>query len=96
MHLSALSRARSAVDMLVKDVKKKAEQEELEKVNLGDAELSNILHLKYLGVMQSIDGHSLIAVNHRTAISWSLYADLKRLLTASRLPKGLRLRLLDA
>ncbi len=61
-----------------------------------DAELSNALHFKYLGVMTSSDGDSLVAVNHRIAIAWSRYADLKRLLTASRLPKGLRLGLLNA
>ncbi len=31
---------------------------------------------------------------HRIAIAWSRYAHLKRILTASRLPKVLRLRLL--
>ncbi len=50
------------------EAKKKAEQEELEKVKLGDLELSNVLHFKYLGVMQSSDGDSLVAFNHRIAI----------------------------
>ncbi len=46
--------------------------------------------------MQSSDGDPLVAVNHRIAIAWSRYTHLKRILTASRLPKGLRLRLLNA
>ncbi len=62
----------------MKEVKNTAELEEFEKVNLGDAELSNVLHFKYLGVIQSSDGDSLVAVNHRIAIAWSRYAELKR------------------
>ncbi len=62
------SRAGSAADRPGKEAKKKAEQEELEKVKLGDAELSSVLHFKHLGVMQSSDGGPLVAVNHRIAI----------------------------
>ncbi len=81
---------------MVKEAQKKAVQEVIEKVKLGDAELEIVLHFKYLGVMQSRDSDPLVAVNHRIAVAWSRYADLKRLPTASRLPKGLRLRLLHA
>ncbi len=61
------SRAGYAAHRLVKEAKKKAEQEELEKVKLGNAELSNVLHFKDLGIMQSSDGDPLVAVNHRIA-----------------------------
>ncbi len=67
---STSSRAGSPADRVMKEVKKKAEHEELKKVNLGDAEPSNVLHLKYIGVVQSIDDYSLVAVNHRIAIAW--------------------------
>ncbi len=40
--------------------------------------------------LHSSDSVLLVAVNHRIAIAWSRYADLKRLLTDSRLQKGLR------
>ncbi len=57
----APSRAGSAADRLVKEVKKRrAEQEELEQVKFRDAELSRVLHFKYLGVMQSSDGDPLL------------------------------------
>ncbi len=56
----------------------------------------NVLHFKYLGVMQSSDGDPLFAVNHPIVIAWSRYADLKRLLTAQDYQKGLCLRLLNA
>ncbi len=46
--------------------------------------------------MQSSDVVSLVAVNHRIAIAWFRCADLKRLPTASRLSKGLRLRVSNA
>ncbi len=59
------SRAGSVAGKLVKEAKKNAEQEELEKVKLGQAELANILHLEYLGVMQSSDIDLLVAVYHR-------------------------------
>ncbi len=48
-------RARSEPDRLLKEAKKKAEQEELEEFKLGDVEFANVLHFKYLGVMQSSD-----------------------------------------
>ncbi len=64
-----LSRAESAVDRQLKEAKKKAEQEELEKVKLGDAELSNFLQFKYQGVMQSSDGAPIVAINHRISIA---------------------------
>ncbi len=40
------------VDRLVNEAKKKADQEELEKVELGNEELGNVLHCKYLSVMR--------------------------------------------
>ncbi len=46
--------------------------------------------------MQSSDGNLLVAVNHLIAIAWSRYTHLELILTASRLPKGLYLRLLNA
>ncbi len=61
----AASRAGSAADQLVKAAKRKAAQEELNSVRLGEEDLSNTLHFKYLGVMQSGDGDPLAPVNHR-------------------------------
>ncbi len=55
----AASRAGSIADKLVKEANKKAAQEELETVRLGEADLSTTLHFKYLGVMQSGDGDPL-------------------------------------
>ncbi len=52
----------------VKEAKKKAEQEELEKVKFGDPELPNVQLFKYVGVMHSSDGDSLVAVNHRNSL----------------------------
>ncbi len=67
----------------------------LEQIKLGDTKLAKFLHFKYLVVIQSSAGDLLVAVNHRIFIAWSGYTDLQRLLTASRLPKGLRLHLLN-
>ncbi len=49
----AASRAGSVADKLVKAAKRKAAQEQLDNVRLGEEDLSNTLHFKYLGVMQS-------------------------------------------
>ncbi len=46
--------------------------------------------------MQSGDGDQLVPVNHRMEIAWSRYINLKRILTSSRLPISLRLRLPQA
>ncbi len=35
-------------------------------------------------------------VNHRIPVSWNRYRNLKRVLTSTRLPQGLRLRLSGA
>ncbi len=56
---NAASRAGSHADKLVKEAKRKAAQAHLEEVRLGEEDLSNILHFKYLGVVQSGDGISL-------------------------------------
>ncbi len=58
----APSRERSAVDRLVKSMKKEAAQDNLNHAKLGDEELSNTLQFKYLGVMQAADGDPLAPV----------------------------------
>ncbi len=49
---NAASRAGHIVDNLVKEGKRKAVQEELEQVRLGEKELSSTLHFQHFGVMQ--------------------------------------------
>ncbi len=87
------SRAGSVADKLVKEAKRKAAQEQLENVRLGDEDLSNTLQFKYLGVMQSGDGDSLTPVNHRITKAWTSFRNLKRVLTDTKLRTSLRLRL---
>ncbi len=64
-------------------------------VGFGNEGLSNVVHFRYLGSMQSSEGDSLFAINYRIAIAWSRNGDRQRFMTASRLPKVLRLRLLN-
>ncbi len=89
----AASRAGSAAD---NESKRKALQKEYEKVKLGDEDLANLLHFKYLGVMQSGNGDPLVPVNRRVMTAWSLFRNLKRVLTEGRLSTTLRLRLFSA
>ncbi len=58
--------------------KRKATQENLEHVRLGEEDLSNTLHFKYLGVVQSEDGDPLVSVEHRIIIACSRFRDLKK------------------
>ncbi len=69
-------------------------REELEKVRLGNEELKDVLLFKYLGLLQSGGGETLIPVNHRIEIAWSRYTNFRRILTSPGLPRSLRLRLL--
>ncbi len=55
-HQDEASRSGSVADRLVKQTKRKAPQERSERVKIGDEELTNVLHFKYLRVMQSGDG----------------------------------------
>ncbi len=71
------TRAVSAAEKIVKESKRKAAQEELEKVRLEQEDLQKVLHLKYLGIMQSGDGDPIVPVDHRMTISWTRFRDLK-------------------
>ncbi len=85
----APSRKGPAAHRLVKEAERNAAQKELDRVKLGEEELEkNVLHFKYLGVMYSGDGDSLVVVNHREAIARSRYAVPKQTLTPSRMPKA--------
>ncbi len=58
------SRARSATDKIVNEPKRKAAQEERQKIRIEEAFLQNILHFEYLAVMQSGDGDPMAPVDH--------------------------------
>ncbi len=77
-------------------MKKEAAQDNLNHAKLGDEELSNTLPFKYLGVMQAADGDLLAPVFHCVEIVWSRFRNLRYILTASKVPKSLRLRLFQA
>ncbi len=68
--------------------KRAAAQVEFENITLGELDLNNVLHFKYLRVMQSGDGDPSVPVNHPFAVAWSRYRDLKRVLTDARLSTG--------
>ncbi len=83
----APSREGSAADWLVKSVKNKAAQDNLNHAKRGDEELSNTLQCKYLGVMQAADRDPLSAVFHGVEIAWSRFRNLKYILTESKVSK---------
>ncbi len=86
-HQDEPSRSCSVADRLVKQTKRKAAQERFERVKIGDEEISNVLHFKYLGVMQSGDGDPLVPVSHRIVLVWSRFGPLKRVHTEKKLSK---------
>ncbi len=83
----------SVADRLVEGGKEKGAQAQLDNVRLGDEDLSNTLQFEYLGVMQSGDGDPLTPVNHLITQAWTGFRNLKRVLTDTKLPTSLRLRL---
>ncbi len=92
-HASVVSRAGSAADMLVKEAKTQAAQDQLGKVRLEEQELQNSLPLKTLRVLQAVDGDPTVPVKHRVTLAWSRLRELNRILTDARLPSRLRIRL---
>ncbi len=90
---NASSRAGSAADRLVRQKKEAEAQQELRKVLLSEVELTNVLHFKYVGVMQSGHGDPLTPICHRVDTSKNTFTSLQRTLTDTRLPLDLRLRL---
>ncbi len=52
-----MARISSRITTVIRIVRKReAAQKRFERVKLGDEELTNVLHFKYLGVMKSGDG----------------------------------------
>ncbi len=87
------SRAGSVAHELVQEAKRKAAQEQLDNERLEDEDWSNTLQFKYLGVKQSGEGDPLTPVKKRITKSWNSFRNLKRVLTDTKLPTSLRLRL---
>ena len=57
---------------------------------MGNQQLENVLHLKYLGVLQSGDGELTILVNHKIFVAHATSQNLKRPINDKNLPLTLR------
>ena len=70
--------AGSAAHRLVKEKKKQAVLEQLERVKMGGHKLGNALHFKHLGVLQSGYWNFIVPVNHRIFIALATFQNLRR------------------
>ncbi len=62
-------------------------------MRLGEEDLSNSLHFKYLGVTQSGDGDPLTPAKNRITNTWTSIRNVTKMLTDTKLPRSLRLPL---
>ena len=87
------SRRGSLTDTAVKTAKRRAAEATLDKVNIGDNVLENVLNFEYLGSRLQCDGDDQVDVRHRMDIAQAVFGSLSRLWTDHRLSRETKLRL---
>ena len=70
-----------AAGRILKEKKKKETPEKFEKFKMGNQELGILLHLKYLGVLQSGGWEPTALFNHRIFITLKTFQNLRRPIT---------------
>ena len=90
------SRKGTVADKIVKQVKVEKFHEQLPKVKMGASELENVYSFTYLGTEIAADGNQMIALKHRADIAWGRFNNNRRVLTSTKLPVALRIRLYKA
>ena len=89
------SRRGSLTDTAVKTAKRLATEATLDKVNIGDNVLENVLNFDYLGSRLQCDGDDQVDVRHRMDIAQAVFGSLSRLWTDHRLSRETKLRLFN-
>ena len=87
------TRRGSLTDTAVKTAKRRAAEATLDKVNIGDNVLENVLNFEYLGSRLQCDGDDQVDVRHRMDIAQAVFGSLSRLWTDHRLSRETKLRL---
>ena len=87
------SRRGNLTDTAVKTAKRRAAEATLDKVNIGDDVLDNVLTFEYLGSRLQCDGDDQVDVRHRMDIAQTAFVSLSHLWNDHRLSRETKLRL---
>ena len=87
------SRRGTLTDIAVKTAKRRAAEATLDKVNIGDDVLDNVLTFQYLGSRLQCDGDDQVDVRHRMDIAQTAFGSLSHLWNDHRLSRETKLRL---
>ena len=87
------SRRGTLTDTAVNTVIRRAAEATLDKVNIDNNVLENVLTFEYLGSRLQCDGDDQVDVRHRTGIAQTAFGSLSRLWTDHRLSRETKLRL---
>ena len=87
------SRKGTVADRIISRMKVEKHQESLEKVTMGSECLENVYSFQYLGAEIAGDGDQEVTVKHRIDIAWGRFTFYRKVLTTTKLPAKLRVRL---
>ena len=87
------SRKGTVADRIISQLKVEKHQDTLPKVMMGNEALENVYGFVYLGGEIAGDGDQRVTLKHRCDIAWGRFAQYRTILTSSKLPVELRLRL---
>ena len=87
------SRRGTVADRVIQRRKVDEYQKSLPKVKLHNEYLENVFSFEYLGAEMAADGDPLITIQHRCDKAWNCFSNYRTVLTTTKLPVSLRLRL---
>ena len=90
------SRRGTVADKIITRMKVEEHQKSLPKVMMGDQELENAYAMVYLGAQVAGDGDQQVTFKHRKDIAWGKFNEYRTVLTTTKLPIYLRVRLYSA
>ena len=90
------SRRGTVADRIITRMKVEEHQKSLPNVMMGDQMLENVYAMVYLGAETAGDGDQQVTFKHRKDIAWGRYNEYRTVLTTTKLPIKLRVRLYSA
>ena len=87
------SRRGTVADRIITRMKVEEHNKSLPKVKMGDKELENTYSFVYLGAEIPGDGDQSVTLKHRSDIAWVRFNEYRTVLTSTKLPVHLRIRL---
>ena len=90
------SRKGTVADRIISRMKVEEHQKTLPTVKMGQEELENTSSFVYLGAEVPGDGDQKVTLKHRCDIAWARFNEYRTVLTSTKLPVKLRIRLYAA